>query len=55
MVMASTLAETVLAGMMVNCFRSELYLKSVSIILRVMARGPVPDSFVSSSVSGMKA
>lgn len=52
MVMASTLTDTVLAGMTVNCFRSELYLYSLSIIFLLMLLGPVPVSFRISSVSG---
>lgn len=52
MVRASTLTDTVLAGMTVNCFRSELYLYSLSIIFLLMFLGPVPVSFCISSVSG---
>lgn len=52
MVSASMLTDTVLAGMTVNCLRSELYLYSLSTILCQMARGPVPVNLTISSVSG---
>lgn len=52
MVMASTLADMVLAGIWLNCFLSELYLYRPSIILAVMLFGPMPASLVISSVSG---
>lgn len=52
MVSASMLTDTVLAGMTVNCLRSELYLYSLSTILWPMARGPVPVNLTISSVSG---
>lgn len=43
-VSASTLTDMVLAGIRLNCFRSELYLYSLSIIFLVMFFGPVPVS-----------
>lgn len=43
-VSASTLTDMVLAGIKLNCFRSELYLYSLSIIFLVMLFGPVPVS-----------
>lgn len=52
MVSASTLTDMVLAGIRLNCFRSELYLYSLSIIFLVMLLGPVPVSLQISSVSG---
>lgn len=52
MVSASTLTDMVLAGMRLNCFRSELYLYSLSIIFLAMLLGPVPVSLQISSVSG---
>lgn len=51
-VMASTLADMVLAGIWLNCFLSELYLYRPSIILVVILLGPIPASLVISSVSG---
>ncbi|KAG7241194.1 hypothetical protein INR49_025937 [Caranx melampygus] len=50
--LASTLTDTLLAGMALNCLRSELYLYSLSIIFRLMERGPVPVNLMISSVSG---
>lgn len=52
MVIASTLADIVFAGIRLNCFLSELYLNRVSIILVVMLLGPMPASLAISSVSG---
>lgn len=52
MVMASTLADMVLAGIWLNCFLSELYLYRPSIILAVMLLGPMPASLTIASVSG---
>ncbi|KAG7258979.1 hypothetical protein CRUP_029661 [Coryphaenoides rupestris] len=54
MVMASTLADMVLAGMWLNCLRSELYLYRPSTILAVMLRGPMPARRLISSVSGQQ-
>lgn len=52
MVIASTLADKVLAGMWLNCFLSELYLYSPSIIFFVIDLGPIPVNLLISSVSG---
>lgn len=52
MVIASTLADNVLAGMWLNCFLSELYLYSPSIIFFVIDLGPIPVNLLISSVSG---
>jgi len=52
MVIASTLADKVLAGMWLNCFLSELYLYSPSIIFFVIDFGPIPVNLLISSVSG---